>query len=768
MRNLEKSFLKNIYQVAIFLTLLLISENSYGELKAPQFDTGIRPGFDSSIINYEGNATDNDAFEDPTGIAFSNDGKKVFAVNRLVDIAGGRQQECLRTFNLSSPYDLRTAGLVQDDGDPLENLASQTGDDRKCEDINFNNDGTKMFLANQTGELFQFNLASPFDLKGLTYEAGSETSYGAGYYNFAFNNDGTKLFSLSGAKNFNSVKEYSLSAPFDITSPTLLNNYDLDGINNPGGTKDYNHGIEFSNDGTAMFILSVDGDQTYRGNDKIYQFQLSVPFDTTSASVLGYVDLLYGTDSTGVFGRALGFAFDKHGTKLFTVSQDSNGFFTVGGSHSDIMYQYSLDCSYGLVGCVDDSVSNIGSQVQLAKQNVTLNTSIIFKRFEWIKRNRESENLNSFNFDINYNNRLLESLANNLKNSKKIQKISLQNNKQENQNNSQWSYWTHGDISLGSFQMTSVEEAKDIETLGITFGADKKYKDDKFFGFAIRYGDNKTEIRNSFQDVYMNSLTLNIYGVNSLSDNDYMNTVFGLSALKFKHSLTGHTSGERYGKQAFVATNFRTNKKFGKYNFTPSSRFTYAVTHLSNFTDFISDVKAGTNTKYDNEIFESGEITTGFLFNTDEEIFDNGTIVYNGGLEFVYDITPDVKFHYSDVGGSGSNLVSIDSYSKANIRGNFGFEKVYTNGITFSLNYEIFQHLDEDRFSHTDSLLFKFGRLNDEDFDFAFNYDPFRDNQTEISYSKNLGNFKLKIDTDYSLFSKIPDYGANLEISGTF
>ena len=175
-------------------------------------------------------------------------------------------------------------------------MASQTGNDRKCEDINFNNDGTKMFLANQAGELFQFNLASPFDLKGLTYEAGSETSYGAGYYNFAFNNDGTKLFSLNGGtKNFNSVKEYSLSAPFDITSPTLLNNYDLDGINNPGGTKDYNHGIEFSNDGTAMFILSVDADQTYLGEDKIYQFQLSVPFDTTSASLLGC--LLYTSPS---------------------------------------------------------------------------------------------------------------------------------------------------------------------------------------------------------------------------------------------------------------------------------------------------------------------------------------------------------------------------------------------------------------------------------------------------------------------------------------
>ena len=93
-------FLKFFYQIAISLIFVCIAENSYGALKAPQWETGIRPGADTSLINYEGNALDNDAFEDPTGIAFSNDGKKVFAVNRLVDIAGGRQQECLRTFNL--------------------------------------------------------------------------------------------------------------------------------------------------------------------------------------------------------------------------------------------------------------------------------------------------------------------------------------------------------------------------------------------------------------------------------------------------------------------------------------------------------------------------------------------------------------------------------------------------------------------------------------------------------------------------------------------
>ena len=33
------------------------------------------------------------------------------------------------------------------------------------------------------------------------------------------------------------------------------------------------------------------------------------------------------------------------------------------------------------------------------------------------------------------------------------------------------------------------------------------------------------------------------------------------------------------------------------------------------------------------------------------------------------------------------------------------FETIYLNGFTFSLNYERFQHLDDHRFSHTDSLL---------------------------------------------------------------
>ena len=88
------------------------------------------------------------------------------------------------------------------------------------------------------------------------------------------------------------------------------------------------------------------------------------------------------------------------------------------------------------------------------------------------------------------------------------------------------------------------------------------------------------------------------------------------------------------------------------------------------------------------------------------------------------------------------------------------------SGSTFAINYERYQSLDES--GHTDSLLFKLGRINKQNTNFDVIYDPINNNKTKISYLKNFGNFRLKIHSNYILFSKIPDYGANLEISGIF
>ena len=109
---------------------------------------------------------------------------------------------------------------------------------------------------------------------------------------------------------------------------------------------------------------------------------------------------------------------------------------------------------------------------------------------------------------------------------------------------------------------------------------------------------------------------------------------------------------------------------------------------------------------------------------------------------------------------------TLKKHSLHNIRGNIGFEYAEKNGYTFAINYERFQSLSDSAYS--DSLLFKLGKKQVNNANLDVIYDPTNNNNTEISYLKNFGNFNLKFNSNYSLFSKIPDYGANLEISGTF
>ena len=46
-----------------------------------------------------------------------------------------------------------------------------------------------------------------------------------------------------------------------------------------------------------------------------------------------------------------------------------------------------------------------------------------------------------------------------------------------------------------------------------------------FFGMALRYGNSESDIRRSVQDVDLESITLNFYGISSVSDSQYINGV---------------------------------------------------------------------------------------------------------------------------------------------------------------------------------------------------------------------------------------------------
>ena len=146
----------------------------------------------------------------------------------------------------------------------------------------------------------------------------------------------------------------------------------------------------------------------------------------------------------------------------------------------DHVVQYDLECPYGLVKCSSDTSSSIEAQVELAKQNISLNVNSIFKRFEWIKRNRDEENLSAHNFKINYEDPLLKTLANKFEPSVRNNVASFISKHKTENKQSKWSSWSLADISLSIFEKGNSIKAKDLNTRGLTLGADRKFGDNKF------------------------------------------------------------------------------------------------------------------------------------------------------------------------------------------------------------------------------------------------------------------------------------------------
>ena len=309
--------------------------------------------------------------------------------------------KCLTMMTLSTPYDLRTASLVVDQADPLVSKVGLTdvSNDTKCTDIKFSKDGLKLFLGNITGKIHGFELAKPFDLTGLTYSNNVTSDLGASPA-FSFSNDGKKLIYLDGTREGQHIDEYSLSTAYDLTSITLVNTITLTTTANLSSGQDHGMAVEFSQDGMTMFVLINDNTNDNNTSlDSVFQFSLTTSFSTSTATLAGSLTL-----PEELSLRTYGIAFSGMGDKLYIVSDIGP---KVAGTGADVVTQVSLSCNYGLVACVSDPRSSLGTQVQLAKNNISMNTSIIFKRFEWIKRNRNSNNLNNLTASIKSDNPLL-------------------------------------------------------------------------------------------------------------------------------------------------------------------------------------------------------------------------------------------------------------------------------------------------------------------------------------------------------------------------
>ena len=729
-------------RIFVILFLLLILNAAKAEVVSPTFKSS------KSLVG---------VVNDPSDVDFSPDGTKIFI--------SGFSGLNIKQFTVTTPFDITTI-----DTSSVVTLNLNSGDDpidTHMQGFAFNDDGTKIFAisnAATTKSMSVHTLTTAYDLSNVSQDADDGKQWkdyldpigeNITHRDIEFNNDGTKMYLIHAWLNEQMI-EYDLSTPYLPSTASVSSVLDLNDIN-----QDIIQDFEFDDDGTRMYLqesgAAVD-------THKIYVYKLSTPFAISSAKYVGRLLNFFKADGTGQ-ALPLGLDFSADGMKLYQVAYSHNG----DTDPPDFIYQYDLNCPYGIVICENDTLSNTGAQIEFAKNVIRKNTSTVFKRFEWLRRNEGKKNLNSNNINLNIYNPVLASLKNKLKssfNEKKYSQVSLGEKKSIKNKSNNWSYWSHGDISFGRTGDTATSNPSEIRVSGLMFGADKKINNDTFFGAAIRYGNDNIElISSNGLKLDTESLTLNLYSTIPVNNNSNLNALLGVSLLRMDQLYSSTLAGERNGKQIFTAINLTPESGYGNFNIMPTVKLEYGITQFSEYTDFGSSSTTNSIDIHEALEFKTGSVAAGFKFDNSIEIND-GKLSRNGSLEYINDLTPDIDYKFKNHTDNVVVHKTVHAYAINNIKGNVGFELLYESGYTFALNYERIQGLDYG--GHQDSIFFKLGHVREEESEFALNYKPLQNNQTELSYIKNINGFDVKINSNYSLTSKIPDYGANIEVSSVF
>ena len=271
--------------------------------------------FDVSTASFVDSFSVSSQESDPCGLAFNTDGTKMF----VCGVSGDDVNE----YTLSTGFDVSTASFV--DSFSVSSQATQP------RGIAFNADGTKMFVVSDTTGVrfvYQYNLSTGFDVSSASYSNYSlnVSSQDTSPQDIAFNTDGTKMFIAGDSSN--KVLEYTLSTGFDLNSTvTFIDGKEL------SSQESQIRGVTFSNDGTKMFIVGVNGDE-------VNEYALTTGFDVSTASFTQNFDL--SSQDT----QPSSIRFNSDGSKMFVLGlsgQDVNEYNIGTTSYTNQMNKTQLD-----------------------------------------------------------------------------------------------------------------------------------------------------------------------------------------------------------------------------------------------------------------------------------------------------------------------------------------------------------------------------------------------------------------------------------------
>ncbi len=196
----------------------------------------------------------------PRAITFRPDGSKMYIL--------GTGSDSVHEYTLSTPGDITTASYTGN------SLSVQSEDDTPI-GLVISNNGSKLFMSGALGDkIFEYDLSSAFDLSTASYSGNALdiSNEAASHRGFAVDGTGNKFYISD--DNSDTIYQYDLTTSFDVTSGSYSGK-SLD----VSSESTIPRGISFNNGGEVLILAG--------GNEVLYEYNLSTPYDISTASYSG-------------------------------------------------------------------------------------------------------------------------------------------------------------------------------------------------------------------------------------------------------------------------------------------------------------------------------------------------------------------------------------------------------------------------------------------------------------------------------------------------
>ena len=559
-------------------------------------------------------------------LELSHDGTKLFVAARVVN--SREDDDDIYRYDLSVPYDISTCQFAQQttdlDDETFTDDSDSPSEDIRLQGLEFNNDGTKVFL--------------------MWFKDGS---------------GGAKLL------------EYTLSTPYDITSLQLVTTAGIElgtsttaDVSNPAG-------MRFSADGKRIFIMS----HTLH-NQGISQISLTNAFDTSSFVIDGKFNLKTSSPQNL---QPRGVGFNSSGLKLYI----GNDF---GHNSFDQIMEYDLVCPFTIFSetCppIVENKDRTGmaiAQIEIAKRTIDHSVDSALNRLKWIRRNKDKQNLTNFNIDINFTNQKLASLTQAIK-------VSTLKNEPENKDQDVF-YWSEGSIAVGKVGDTDIASSRKIGTNAITLGMDKLTKTNGIKGLALRFGKNHIDVGSAGSNLNTDTYNITYYGTSLIKDTTrFLDTVFGygkLSSELFTVIDSKHLTANRSGEQIYGSVKLKDEIKKDKIVLIPSGQVDFGHTVLNEYTEAGIGAIAAERQHVRSKKLRAAMAMVEDKSNNNLRYKRHAKIEYLADIDrssnFKYSYTGDSTSSFND---------TLHSDALHNLNGEIGIDLIFPNSYSIFLIYE--------------------------------------------------------------------------------